>query len=131
MNLTIYSRNEILKTLAQWDVPKDYADPMYNYLVHGYSPGSFFTAVLANDFGRAVQCSHPSNSIAALKALVGWLNEYMPREAKGSHATVGRWLAKTDADRRAVLESAHLVYTEKEEVWMALKGVQSIEPVLF
>jgi hypothetical protein len=49
MNLTAHSRNRILKTFELWRVPKDFADPMYNYLVHGYEPGSFFTAVLAND----------------------------------------------------------------------------------
>lgn len=131
MTVSQYSRNEILKGMAQWEVPKDYADPMYNYLVHGFSPGSFFTAVLANDFMGAVQHSHPANTIAALKALVGWINDYMPTEARGSYEAVGRWSKKTEVQRRQILEQVRLIYTEKEETWMALKGEPTVEPTLW
>ena len=122
MNLTKYSADEIRKGMEQWDVADDYAASMYNYLVHGFEPGSFFTAILANDFMGAVQHSHPANTIMALKALVGWINDYMPHEAKGSHEIVGRWCKKTSDERRAILEAAHLIYTEEDEIIMTLKG---------
>jgi hypothetical protein len=80
MKLTPFSRNRILKTFQQWDVPKDFADPMFNYLVHGYGPGSCFTAVLANDFLSAVSRSHPSNTIEAFKALAGWICDTVPAD---------------------------------------------------
>jgi hypothetical protein len=71
MNLTPYSRNRILETFKTWRVDKEFADPMYNYLVLGFSPGSCFTSVLANDFLSAVSRSHPGNTIEAFKHLAG------------------------------------------------------------
>ena len=122
MNLTKYSADEIRKGMDQWDVADDYAASMYNYLVHGFEPGSFFTAILANDFMSAVQHSHPSNTIVALKALMGWVNDYMPDEAKGSREIVGLWCKKTSGERRAILEAARLIYTKEDEIIMTLKG---------
>lgn len=122
MNLSQYSKNIIMKTFQLWEVPKDFADPMYNYLVHGWAPGSCFTAVLANDFYRAMQSSHPANTIEAFKALVGWMTEHMPHEAFGSYEAVNAWSAKSADDRRSVLEHHELIYTAKEETWLAIKS---------
>ena len=55
MNITVYSRNRLYETFSKWDVPRDFADPMANYLVYGYEPGGCFTSVLANDFFAAMQ----------------------------------------------------------------------------
>jgi hypothetical protein len=131
MNLTVYSKNEIFKGMASWGVPKDYADPMYNYLVHGFKPGSFFESVLANDFVGAIRKIHPANTISALKALSGWMGEYLPKEACGAYEAVGRWYAMPEDARRKVLEANHLIYTEKEETWMALKGEPTQAPYLY
>ena len=84
MNLTKFSRNRMMLSATRWTVPRDYFDPLYNYLVHGYEPGSFWTAVLANDFMRAVQHSHPSNSIEALKHTSGWIQGPSPLESYGN-----------------------------------------------
>ncbi len=131
MNITVYSRNRLYETFSRWDVPRDFADTMANYLIYGYQPGSFFTAILANDFMQAIASSHPSNTINSLKALAGWINEYCPKETYGSYARVERWCDITLEMRRPILEKHGLVYTEKEEVWMALKGEHTVEPVLY
>ena len=131
MKLTDYSRNRLLATFHKWDVPRDFADPMYNYLVHGYSPGGFFTSVLANDFHSAIARSHPSNSIEALKHLGGWVIDCAPRECHGSYDAVSNWCYLQPAARRQILEEYGLVYTEEREVWMALEGKSTDEPVLY
>ena len=131
MNLTAHSKNRLMATFQKWDVPRDFADPMYNYLVYGYEPGSCFTAVLANDFMRAMQSSHPANTVEAFKALVGWMSDCMPIEAYGSYLAVKHWLKLEEDDRRRVLENHRLVYTTKEEVWSILKDVPTAEPVLY
>jgi hypothetical protein len=132
MNLTPYSRNRLLNTFAHWQVPKEYADPLYNYLVHGFQPGSFWTAVLANDFARAIQSSHPSNTVGALKAAVGWLNDTLEHGvAWGTPDAVDHWLQMTPEQRRLVLESNNLVYTEKDEVILILKDTPTHEPILW
>ena len=131
MNIGVYSRIKILKDFEYWGVPKDYADPMYNYLVHGFDPGSFFTSVLANDFAGAVRHSHPSNSMESLKHLCGWMNECLPKQLWGNYDKVNIWLLKTDQERREFLEKERIIFTEKEETWKTLQGADTWEPMLF
>ena len=131
MKIGVYSKNKILKTMSHWEVPKEFAEPMYNYLVHGFNPGSCFSAVLANDFRRAILASHPANSIQGFKALAGWIAESVPREARGDYNNVDVWCSLPDHVRRTTLEDHELIYTEAEEVWMTLKSESTVEPVLY
>jgi hypothetical protein len=131
MQLSYYSRNRLLETFKKWDVPKDFAEPMYNYLVYGWSPGSCFTSVLANDFASAIARSHPANTVGAFKALSGWIGDTVPEEAHGSYEKVKCWGGINPEQRRIILEHNGLVYTAKEETWLALKGAPTAEPVLY
>jgi hypothetical protein len=131
MILTTYSKNKLLQTFAQWAVPKDFSDPMYNYLVYGWSPGSCFTAVLANDFTVAILRSHPGNTVASFKALAGWISDTVPNIARGSYGAVDHWCSLTDHERRSVLENHKLIFTSKEEVVMCLKDERTVEPILW
>lgn len=131
MKLSVHSENKLMLTFAAWDVCNDYAAPMYNYLVHGYSPGSCFTAILANDFAGAILRSHPANTIAALKSLSGWIRDKMPHEANGSYETVNAWLNLTDDARRAILENRQLVFTEQQEVWAVLQNAPIVDTELY
>jgi hypothetical protein len=131
MQLSYYSRNRLLETFKKWDVSKDFSEPMYNYLLYGWSPGSCFTSVLANDFARAIQRSHPANTIESFKALVGWIRDTMPEEAHGSYEKVKAWTGINPEQRRIILEDCGLIYTAKEETWLALKDAPTAEPVLY
>ena len=131
MILTTYSKNKLLQTFAHWNVPKDFADPFYNYLVYGWVPGSCFTAVLANDFTGAISRSHPANTIEAFKALAGWISDTVPNIARGSYGAVNHWCSLTDLERRTILENCKLIFTSKEEVIMILKDERTVEPVLW
>ncbi len=131
MKLTDYSHNLLMATFAKWDVPKDFADSMYNYLVHGFNPGGFFTSVLANDFHSAIARSHPVNTVNSLKSLGGWILDCVPREAHGSYDAVSNWCSLPPEARRQILEESRLIYTEAREVWMTLEGRHTTEPVLY
>ena len=131
MKLAEHSRNRLLETFARWSVPKEFADPMYNYLVHGFEPGSCFTAVLANDFAGAIRRSHPANTIEALKALSGWIDDTVPSTARGSYQAVTAWIRMLPAKRRAILEREHLVFTEEDEMMLVLSGARTQEPILY
>lgn len=131
MNITVYSRNRLYETFSKWDVPREFADPMANYLVYGYSPGGCFTAVLANDFFAAMQSSHPNNTVEAFKCLVEWINHCMPLEAYSSYKRVSEWIHLHGDSRRAVLEKCQLIFTEQEEVMLALRDESTIEPILY
>jgi len=121
MNLSKYSRNNILRTFQTWGVPKEFADPMYNYLVHGYYPGSCFTSVLANDFSGAIMRSHPSNTVEAFKALAGWIGDCVPIMARGSYEAVRDWIKLEDDQRRGILRAKGLIFSTEEESWKILK----------
>ena len=120
-----------MQTFATWDVPKDFAEPFYNYLVYGWSPGSCFSAILANDFASAIMRSHPSNRIEVYKALVGWIRDTVPEEAYGSYEKVKAWGGINPEQRRIILEHNGLVFTNQEEVWKILKDEPSHEPFLY
>jgi len=129
MTVTKYSRNRFYRTLNDWAVPREYADVMFNYFVHGFEPGSFFTSLLANDFAGAMSRSHPANSVQALKNLVGWLRGTMTHGVCwGDQDTVKSWLALTNEQRLAMLIERNLVYSEQDEILMALKNQHTSEP---
>jgi hypothetical protein len=127
MKITNYSKNRIMESAHQWSVDREYYDPLYNYLVHGWEPGGFWTAALANDFIGAMQRSHPGNQIAALKKATGWIEDRFPALSYGSYQLVRDWLSFTDQQRRGHLEAVGLIFTEHEEVEMALRGVDATE----
>jgi hypothetical protein len=132
MKLTWHSRNRLLNTFALHQVPKDFADPLYNYLVHGFHPGSFWTAVLSNDFMAAIAHSHPQNTVAALKKVGTWLSDYLPRgTAWGSYEASKQWLELSSTERRRTLEGLRLIYPGPEEVILLLKETPTVEPILW
>ena len=120
-----------MQTFAHWSVPKEFADPMYHYLGYGYHPGSFFGYVLSNNFAKAILSSHPSNTIEALKHLVGWMGDTLPEEAVGSYDKVDAWCGINPEQRRIILEHNRLIYANKEEVILILKDQPTTEPVLY
>lgn len=130
MEITKYSRNRMMESATRWTVPREYFDPLFNYLVHGFEPGSFWTAVLANDFMRAMQHSHPGNSIPHLKHVVGWIQDSWPVMSYGNHVLVKAWMELESIERRLCLEDARLIYSEQDEVMMALQNVRTHEPFM-
>lgn len=130
MKLTAHSKNRLIESARLWSVPQEYFEPISNYLVHGFEPGSFFTSLLANDFLGAMRHCHPANSIPALKHLTGWIESAVPFEAFGSYKKVTDWLALNSEQRRALLVQRGLVYTQEEEVMLVLQGARTYEPIL-
>ena len=130
MNLTKYGKYKLQNKLGLYKVDKDFADPIYNYLVLGYNPGSFFTSVLANDFMDAISRSHPANTIPALKNLVCFIVNEMPHGiTHGSYEVVDAWTKLSSEERRKVLEECRLIFTEKEEIIKVLKDEPVTEPI--
>ena len=129
MEIGKYSKARIMQSAVDWEVTRDYFDPIYNYLIHGYEPSSFFSAVLSNDFFRAMQSSHPGNTIPALKNLTGWiLSTGGYGIFWGSEEVVQNWLKMSEEQRREKLELLRLVIPEKYEIVMILKDERCVEP---
>lgn len=115
------SERRLRKLFKEWQVDDEFANPIFNYLVYGYGPGSFFTCVLANDWHNAIIRSHPANTVEALKNLAKFTINVMPSETWGSAEVVDAWLHKSAEERRAVLERQGLIYTPKQETFLAIK----------
>lgn len=128
MQLTKYSENRLLNSLNHWHVPQDFAEPMYNYLVHGIEPGGFFTGWYANDASSIIR-SHPANTVESLKDLMKWMLNCMPQEAWGSHPSVKAWLQMESAQRRQILEERGLIYSEEDEIMLTLRGTYTETPM--
>lgn len=120
MKLAKVSEDLLNSTFDHWQVATDFKTPMYNYIVFGLEPGSFFYYVLANDFLGAITRSHPMNSIEALQRLVNWIENFMPRQAFGSYHKVDKWLEMSSEERRAILEKHGLIYDSQQEMWRTL-----------
>jgi hypothetical protein len=131
MNITKFSRDRMMLRATAWSVPREYFDPLFNYLVYGYEPGSFWTAVLANDFMTAVQHSHPSNTIPGLKQAVGWIQDAFPPGSYGDYSRIKQWMDLEPHQRRLTLEECRLIYTEQEEIIKGLRGDLSTEPIMY
>lgn len=131
MELTKYSRNRFLDSLVHWHIPQDYADPIYNYLIFGWEPGSFFRSVFANDFMMAMARSHPANTVESLKHVSGWIMNSCPTEAWGNYKNVDGWCRMEANQRRAYLEEWDLVYSEQQEIMLALKNERTVEPIFY
>ena len=118
-----------MQSAVDWEVSKEYFDPIYNYMVHGFEPGSFYTALLSNDLFRAMASSHPANSVNELKKLTAWIRSTMGHGIFwGSEEVVQSWLKMTTEERREKLELLRLVIPEKDEIVMILRGDKVVEP---
>jgi predicted Fe-S protein YdhL (DUF1289 family) len=48
----------------------------------------------------------------------------MPPIAVGSYEKVDNWLKLSEDERRTILEECELIYTSKEDTWLALTEVE-------
>ena len=131
MDIGPYSRKQVYETFAEWRVPNEYSTSLYNYLDYGFSPGGFFTSVLANDWHLSIMRSHPSNTIESLKAATGWIHDHVPQLARGSYDAVDYWCKLDDKARQDILIERGVILPSKTEVIKALKGESTLEPILW
>jgi hypothetical protein len=80
---------------------------------------------------RAMQHSHPSNTIEALKSTVGWIQDSFPPGSYGDYSRIKQWMDLEPHQRRMALEECRLIYTEQEEVIKGLRGDLSTEPIMY
>lgn len=129
MKLSAYSEVRLRKSMSHWHVAKDFAAPMYNYLVFGIEPGGFFTGWYAGD-AMAIIRSHPSNTVESLKDLTKWMLNCMPPEARGSYEKVRAWMKMSADERRKILIEWDLVFSEEQETWMILRN-EPLESMIY
>lgn len=115
------SINRFKENCGSFHVDIEYIPTTINYILYGLNPGSFFTSVFANDFMTAMLRSHEANTVTALKHLVTWVLNSAPPETFGSYDKVTAWCDMDDSERRKIVEQHGLVFTEHEELMIAMK----------
>jgi hypothetical protein len=109
--------------LQFWGIPELYVNEMYNYLVLGFKPGSFFKGLLCNDAFDMISHSHISNRIETLKPLVNFLmSAGLEGVAFGSKEAYNSWLTMSSGDRKKHLEQVGLFLSEKNQTVFILRG---------
>ena len=99
------------------NIPQEWQQELYNYYICGYSPGSFHTAVFANDLHDAACRSHVANRWSDICAFVRWILEFAPYESYGSRSAVKAWLKLSAEERREIAQKKRWVLPEAELVW--------------
>lgn len=74
-----------------YNIPDHTKGSIERYVLNRYAPGSFLTAVLANDLFGATGRADDMN-IVALKDICSWIHNRAPRDCWGSYETVKRYL---------------------------------------
>jgi hypothetical protein len=105
-----------------WPVAAEWQMELYNYLVCGFSPGSFHTALFANDLYKAAASSHHLNTWSAIMAMCKWITNVAPYGSFGSYENVNAWLDLSKDERRVRLENKGLLFKEEDVMWNVLKA---------
>lgn len=96
-------------------IPEHTRETLVNYLMKGWEPGGFVTAMLAMDMERAVYAADFVNG-PNMQQIARWIIEYCPRTSWGDYETVNYWIEDRDKCRTRFIERV-----EKDEVWNILK----------
>lgn len=101
-------------------IPDHCHDPIENYLIHGYEPGGFLTAVLSNDLFTAVGRADHINS-ASLSNIALWIANNAPQGSWGSYERVQAWCKDVDGRRTSFadpIKKAHMweILSNRHEV---------------
>lgn len=89
----------------------DWQGIIARYIYYGYHPGSFFEALLQNNFIFAAVTSASRNDWNEVQEFGIWLSECAPPECYGSIENVKKWIAMSDDQRREYSESVGLIDT--------------------
>jgi len=105
------------RSFDHFDMSIDFMQDLYNYVIMGFDPGSFFTAIFANDFVGACHRSHPCNSWSDIRETGKWLTFEAPEQCWGSYEKVEAWLKLDNETRTKICEDKGLIAT----AWDILK----------
>ena len=83
-------------------------EAIFNYLVYGWEPGGFLTAVMANDLYRAATVSDIAN-VDNLAYVAKFVVYALPQACYGNYDQIKNWLQLTDQAREKILVAAQLL----------------------
>lgn len=97
------------KHLRIWaPITMECQEVIFRYLVYGWEPGGFLTAVLANDLYRAATVADIAN-VDHLAYVAKFVVYALPQACYGNYDQIKNWLQLTDQAREEILVAAQLL----------------------
>lgn len=96
-------------------IPDHTKEAIEHYLIRGYHPGGFLSAVLAGEFYRAIKTADTANR-QMLWVIGNWILYNAPRQSWGSYNAIDQW-----CDDVGNCRSNYVLKLEKQRVVDILK----------
>ena len=96
------------------EVPEHTQQSLTHYLLNGWEPGGFLTAMLAMDMERAIGCADTANR-RMMWAIGRWITTKCPSAAYGDYDKISAWSRDLYGIRAEYKENY-----EKNQVWLTL-----------
>ena len=104
-----FKRQVEQKHLRIWThITMECQEAIFGYLVYGWEPGGFLTAVMANDLLRAATVADVEN-VKRLAHVARFVVYALPHGCYGNYDQVKTWLRLTDQEREEILVAAQLL----------------------
>lgn len=98
------------------DLPSHTMETLDRYFIMGLRPGGFVSAMIAEDFKKALASADHVNR-ARFWYVATWLMRYAPEGSTGSYEILTDWCKNKDG-----IQSAHKDEAEKAFEWRTLSG---------
>ena len=98
------------------EIPVHTQEAITGYLIRGWKPGGFLTAILAGDLFRAVSSADTANR-QMMWAISRFIMTSLPAGAWGDYDSVHNW----STDKNGI-RSEYVTDLEKNYIWQTLKG---------
>ena len=95
-------------------IPDHTQQTLNHYLLYGFEPGGFVSAMLAQDYESALYRADTGNR-QMFWAIAMWIREFAPEESQGSYAAVEAYCKDKEAQERFRL------FCEKKYMWKTLE----------
>ena len=97
-------------------VPDHTIEALDHYFIKGFKPGGFVTAMIVEDWKKALNCADSANR-QRFWYIATWLMRYAPKGSTGSYEAMDDWLLDRKGIRSTYVDEAEKVYE-----WRTLSG---------
>jgi len=97
-------------------LPEHTMEAIDNYLIQGFKPGGFLTALIVRDYKTALRSADFANK-SRFWYVATWIEELAPIGSIGSHQIIEDW-----CNDKNEIRTAHVEQAEKDFEWRTLSG---------
>ena len=98
------------------NIPDHTLEALDHYFIKGWEPGGFVSALIAEEYKKALACADPANR-QRFWYVARWLASHAPEGSTGSYKILKDWCDDKNGER-----SAHKEIAEKDFEWRTLSG---------